>query len=115
MADTSNASDNSFSKVVAPVRKFLNPPSDGRSISDTLSKGAQRLGSIALKAAFQGPKAAIDEYRKPIPDSPKQFSTSDGREPVLGSFRKGGTVPTTGAYRLHQGERVIPPRSGGRR
>jgi hypothetical protein len=28
--------------------------------------------------------------------------------PVKGSFQQGGLVPETGAYQLHQGERVIP-------
>lgn len=29
-----------------------------------------------------------------------------------GSFKRGGTVPKTGTYRLHKGERVIPARKG---
>ena len=27
---------------------------------------------------------------------------------VMGSFKKGGIVPKTGAYKLHEGEQVIP-------
>lgn len=38
------------------------------------------------------------------------------QEPVIGSFRKGGLVRKTGAYRLHKGEVVMPAKlgSGGR-
>lgn len=28
--------------------------------------------------------------------------------PILGSFKKGGRIPKTGAYLMHKGERVIP-------
>jgi len=28
--------------------------------------------------------------------------------PILGSFKKGGTIPKTGAYILHKGEKVVP-------
>ena len=28
--------------------------------------------------------------------------------PILGSFKKGGRIPRTGAYLMHKGERVVP-------
>lgn len=35
--------------------------------------------------------------------------------PILGSFRKGGRVPKTGAYILHKGEKVVPVKSSRKR
>jgi hypothetical protein len=34
--------------------------------------------------------------------------TGGGEDSMLGSFKKGGTVPKTGVYKLHKGEKVIP-------
>ena len=33
---------------------------------------------------------------------------AQGIKGVLGSFKKGGTVPETGSYQLHEGEEVVP-------
>lgn len=35
--------------------------------------------------------------------------------PILGSFKKGGRIPKTGAYLLHKGERVVPAKVKRRR
>jgi hypothetical protein len=37
----------------------------------------------------------------------EQYKAGTG-EDLKGSFKKGGTVPETGAYKLHKGEHVIP-------
>lgn len=34
-----------------------------------------------------------------------------GRPRLKGSFKKGGMVKSTGAYKLHKGERVIPKKN----
>ena len=33
---------------------------------------------------------------------------AQGAKAILGSFKKGGTVPETGNYKLHEGEEVVP-------
>lgn len=48
--------------------------------------------------AKYAPKAPIK--LKPGLGAPKQ--------PILGSFKKGGKVKKTGLYKLHKGEKVIP-------
>jgi len=39
----------------------------------------------------------------------------DMLQQAQGSFKRGGTVPKTGTYRLHKGERVIPAKPAKRR
>jgi hypothetical protein len=50
---------------------------------------AQKAGGAAKSAVMSSPVA-------------------QGVKAVLGSFKKGGTVPQTGDYKLHEGEEVVP-------
>jgi hypothetical protein len=39
------------------------------------------------------------------------FEKSDSGERIKGSYKKGGTIPETGTYKLHKGEKVTPAKS----
>lgn len=39
--------------------------------------------------------------------APTKVDTPKAELPTLGSFKRGGKIPKTGVYRLHEGERVL--------
>jgi hypothetical protein len=50
--------------------------------------------------------------RGPLPNPRVEGATMTPRStPAIGSFRKGGRVRKTGAYRVHKGERILSRRS----
>jgi hypothetical protein len=66
------------------------------------------------------PTRMIDSPTNRVPLTKEMFNTMRGRPPdpanvnkidVLGDMKKGGTVPKTGVYRLHKGERVVPAKT----
>lgn len=58
-----------------------------------------------------GPARPIWGGTPPIQRTPlggPDFHPVEGPAPILGSFKEGGDVPKTGAYKLHEGEHVTP-------
>jgi hypothetical protein len=69
------------------------------------SKPAQAPASAAKPATDQSAaQKAGSAAKSAVMNSP----VAQGVKAVLGSFKKGGTVPETGVYKLHEGEEVVP-------
>ena len=80
-----------------------NPPS-----SKTAGKAVGKiLSGLNVQSA---PKPQIQPQSHPLPDIPAAQAPAPVPvgTPVMKSFKKGGIVPATGAYRLHKGELVVP-------
>lgn len=62
------------------------------------------------KSLGSKPKAPIQPQNHPLPDIPAAQAPPPVPvgTPVMKSFKKGGLVPATGAYKLHRGELVVP-------
>lgn len=84
-------------------------------------KARASLTRLRGQQAAQMPHAAAKQY---VADSAKMDKSYEGVElqtdltarkqqsqKVLGSFKQGGTVPKTGNYKLHKGEKVVPQES----
>lgn len=54
----------------------------------------------------------VKPVRQQQPDPNLAGVDPDTAGAMLQSFKRGGTVPRTGTYKLHKGERVIPARKG---
>lgn len=61
-----------------------------------------------LPAAFEQHVQARMKSQGEKEASKVGYEKSDSGERIKGSYKKGGTIPETGAYKLHKGERVVP-------
>lgn len=66
----------------------------------TSKPAAKPAGSTDQNAA----QKAVGAVKSAVMNSP----VAQGAKAILGSFKKGGTVPETGNYKLHEGEEVVP-------
>lgn len=55
---------------------------------------------------YSDPSYAVDALKQSVADSMRAQGAAATAK-IKGSFAKGGKVPSTGAYKLHKGERVI--------
>ena len=58
----------------------------------------------AAKSATPAAGGAAGAVKKAVMNTP----VAQGVSKILGSFKKGGEVPETGNYKLHEGEEVVP-------
>lgn len=75
------------------------------------SAGDSEPGRFAPKPAMSKPTpkpAPVTGLAKDASDVNSGLKWRAEQVKALGSFKKGGTVPKTGVYKLHEGEQVIP-------
>jgi hypothetical protein len=65
------------------------------------AKGAEDAGKATQQASAM-------KTEKQDTASGDVAGAASARQTVLGSFKKGGEVPETGVYKLHEGEEVVP-------
>ncbi len=73
--------------------------------SEQEQRNAQTQQQLAQKRQ-QPQQQKGGAQQKPLVESVAKDAANAGK--ILGSFKKGGTVPKTGNYRLHEGEVVVP-------
>lgn len=71
-------------------------------------KQAAAMSDRSAKKAFIAESGLVDtDYAKAAEGSSARGNEAQKKQ-ILGSFKKGGTVPKTGNYKLHKGETVVP-------
>ncbi len=85
-------------------------------IIEELAPEIMQIGAQIIKIMVRGMIEAIHEFVTKIPGrivSALGGAFGGGGVQPIRSFQAGGYVPSTGAYRLHQGETVVPKNASG--
>ena len=72
------------------------------------SGGAKPAQPAAAKPAAGADQNAAQKAGGAAKNAVMNSPVAQGVKAVLGSFKKGGEVPETGVYKLHEGEQVVP-------
>ena len=66
-------------------------------------------GHTGILPGVMGLKKKATSDKKPAQSTPSSSNSGEtDNDKTLGSFDKGGTVPKTGVYKVHEGEEVVP-------
>ena len=94
-----------------------NPMHPGdRATGEAVSARRQAMQELNPAPARPDPAPKPAPAPKSAPNPKTQYGTQPGEKRIdvkdmvkpLGSFKKGGKVPKTGVYKLHEGEQVVP-------
>src|SRR5579859_7800231 len=87
----------------------------GIGASDAVKNVARQYDSNVRESNkdIETPKPVGTDYAERVATQKKDYGTraaAQGVKGTMGSYKKGGKVKKTGAYKLHKGERVLNPK-----
>lgn len=109
MADTdqidSSVGNNLLAKAEGQTQQAADTQKAQEQKAEAPKGGAKPTAQPAAKPAAAGADQSVGAKAA---GAIKSTPVGQGVAKVLGSFKKGGTVPETGDYKLHEGEEVVP-------